>query len=531
MLDVEFYGHACILLTHAGVSVATDPWLGDRGAFLGSWWPFPRVDDLDLSSIRSANYIYISHAHLDHFDVPFLQTCENSAIALICDFPHKAFRDRVQALGFADVIELPAGKSVPLEGGIVATAIPADSLYWQDSALLLQVGEHAVWQSNDLKYSMAQAHFIRELTGGGPLLQFGQYSGANWHPMVYDYPHAHKVEIAQRKRANKVNLFLRQAAQTGSKNVIPCAGPPCFLDDALFELNFSRASIFPNQMDLERALEHIPHAFNLIHMLPGDRLTVDDDGTVHPPDNRTALDALFSDLRGYLQQYRADKRTTLERIAAEVPPARAALFEQFQRTFQALVSSSAYFRDKIAMRVCFDISGPCGGRWIVDWRRPKHSVFVDDGAPCGYTLGLSDRHLQLILDGRLGWEDFFLSLRFSASRQPDRYNEHLFSLLKFADPKFTRAQEASFKSIDNTEFFDVDIAGTPCRVQRYCPHAGEDLSKEPIEDGILTCPRHGWRFELPSGRCLQGNHDLRVEKVPSTSAPRVPDHVTSNTGP
>jgi 3-phenylpropionate/trans-cinnamate dioxygenase ferredoxin subunit len=33
-----------------------------------------------------------------------------------------------------------------------------------------------------------------------------------------------------------------------------------------------------------------------------------------------------------------------------------------------------------------------------------------------------------------------------------------------------------------------------------CPHAGWSISAGTIIDGCAVCPRHGWRFDLPTGR-------------------------------
>ena len=40
-------------------------------------------------------------------------------------------------------------------------------------------------------------------------------------------------------------------------------------------------------------------------------------------------------------------------------------------------------------------------------------------------------------------------------------------------------------------------------IQRRCPHLKADLTRfGSVEDGILTCSVHGWKFELATGRCL-----------------------------
>lgn len=36
---------------------------------------------------------------------------------------------------------------------------------------------------------------------------------------------------------------------------------------------------------------------------------------------------------------------------------------------------------------------------------------------------------------------------------------------------------------------------------RTCPHAAADLSGGSLARGRVTCPDHGWKFDLKTGRC------------------------------
>lgn len=44
-------------------------------------------------------------------------------------------------------------------------------------------------------------------------------------------------------------------------------------------------------------------------------------------------------------------------------------------------------------------------------------------------------------------------------------------------------------------------------VENRCPHAGSVLSEGPLEDGVLTCPAHGSRFEVATGERVRGPAD------------------------
>lgn len=59
--------------------------------------------------------------------------------------------------------------------------------------------------------------------------------------------------------------------------------------------------------------------------------------------------------------------------------------------------------------------------------------------------------------------------------------------------------------------------GTYQAIDDTCPHMGASLSGGYIEDGIVTCPWHAWRFRLCDGvwadnpRIKIGSYAVRVE--------------------
>jgi nitrite reductase/ring-hydroxylating ferredoxin subunit len=51
----------------------------------------------------------------------------------------------------------------------------------------------------------------------------------------------------------------------------------------------------------------------------------------------------------------------------------------------------------------------------------------------------------------------------------------------------------------------VAVDGRPRRFRTVCPHRGGPLDAAPVEpDGCLTCPWHGYRFDLRTGRSADG---------------------------
>jgi len=63
----------------------------------------------------------------------------------------------------------------------------------------------------------------------------------------------------------------------------------------------------------------------------------------------------------------------------------------------------------------------------------------------------------------------------------------------------------------------MNVGGELFALDGICPHQGGPLGKGNLEGPIVTCPWHGWQFDVRSGRhCLsasivQPRFELRVE--------------------
>lgn len=51
------------------------------------------------------------------------------------------------------------------------------------------------------------------------------------------------------------------------------------------------------------------------------------------------------------------------------------------------------------------------------------------------------------------------------------------------------------------EILLVNVKGKISVVENECPHQGSPLSAAIVKDGYISCPRHGYRFNLSDGRC------------------------------
>jgi UDP-MurNAc hydroxylase len=511
-------GHAGLYVETGSVSVLCDPWF--TPAYFASWFPFPDNAGVDPAAIGSPTYLYISHLHRDHFDPAYLaRHVSKDAVVLLPDFPIDEMRGEMEALGFHRFVQTTNGVAVDLDGigvTIHAATTPADGPLG-DSALSIDDGAVRVLDQND-------CHLPDTSAVGHHDLHLLQFSGAIWYPMVYRYDPATMAQLGREKRANQLSRATRYIQAIGARAVVPFAGPPAFLDDALFGLNDfggDPANIFLDQSEYISYLAE-RDITNTHLMGPGSTATVTvDDITVSHPDGRETLESAFVDKKAYLEAYRERRRPEFEAVMAACPTTGPAVTPALAGWFEPLLAR--------APRLCAAMGGPV----LLDLG--EEQVLIDPatatvrpwaGETWGHLFAMEARLVRSLIDRRSDdWiNDLFLSCRFQAERH-GQYNGAVFQFFKCLSPSRIDYLEASLvpvrRSGERIAKGAQAAEGETWRfgdyvVQRRCPHLGGDLARFGDSDGsVLTCTLHGWRFDLATGRCLNADGEsLQRELVP-----------------
>lgn len=58
--------------------------------------------------------------------------------------------------------------------------------------------------------------------------------------------------------------------------------------------------------------------------------------------------------------------------------------------------------------------------------------------------------------------------------------------------------------VNDTDILFANVGGMIYAISNICTHMGGQLHKNPMEDGIVTCPRHGAQFDVRSGKSVRG---------------------------
>jgi 3-phenylpropionate/trans-cinnamate dioxygenase ferredoxin subunit len=55
---------------------------------------------------------------------------------------------------------------------------------------------------------------------------------------------------------------------------------------------------------------------------------------------------------------------------------------------------------------------------------------------------------------------------------------------------------------DGKEILVMNLGGSFYAISHKCTHMGGNLSEGTLQDGIVTCPRHGAKFDVKTGRAV-----------------------------
>lgn len=510
-MRVTFLGHVGMFVETDGGSVLCDPWF--TPAYFGSWFPFPRNDTLDVTPFVSPDYLYISHLHHDHYDPAWLaDNVDKRAKVLLPAFRLDHLERALRDVGFTEFVRTDHAEPVRLPGGldvvILAMTAPADGPAG-DSALILRDSSGALLDQND-----ARPRDLVELGSFGPYdAHFTQFSGAIWYPMVYDFPPEEMRALGIRKREDQIERAVHYLREMDAPHRFPVAGPPCFLDDDLFQFNDLEddpANIFPDQPFFLAEMER--EGLRGGHLLvPGTVATIaHGECTIEQPTGDAAPEAVFADKRAYLERYHADWADWLTAERASWPRGRYDIVAELAAWFEPVLEVAPYTRRGVGGGVLLHtddvgvlVDFPAGR--VREWQGEPvvHRIDVDGAL----VESLIERHVE-------DWvNQLFLSCRFRAHREGS-YNEYVYTFFKCLSLERMAYCEGYYSSLAEPD--DEMFRCGDFMVQKRCPHLRADLERfGTVTDGVLECKVHHWRFELGTGRCLTSDDDEhRLRTVP-----------------
>jgi UDP-MurNAc hydroxylase len=304
--------------------------------------------------------------------------------------------------------------------------------------------------------------------------------------------------------------------------VFPIAGPPCFLDDELWQFNDifgDEGNIFPDQQAFLDHYEGLGRKNGVI-LLPGStaEITADDCVTTHPVDD---VRGWFENKEQHLIEYRDRQRPVIEAAKATWRHPEIDVLAGMKAKIEPLLDESIYLATGVGGPVRFDLvrDDETVESIVVDFPGKEVRAYADEKVRYRFRTERALIEHLLYID-EVDWvNSLFLSCRFSAARI-GQYNEFVYAFFKCLSEERIQYAEGWYAE-QKPDAEDVRLGDWV--VQRRCPHLKADLTRFGIVDGdTLTCQLHGWKFDLSSGRCLTSvGHEIRSSRA-ERSEPATP---------
>jgi hypothetical protein len=142
-MDLTSLGHASWLIEAAGLRVLCDPLL-ERDHYRGVFEVTP-PRRLRAALLRP-DFILVSHAHPDHFDIPSLAKLARLDPESVVVTPDPLVAETARALGFVTVHQVPPGQRIELDGLALVTT---ESLAPDEWGVMIASEDGVVWNQVD----------------------------------------------------------------------------------------------------------------------------------------------------------------------------------------------------------------------------------------------------------------------------------------------------------------------------------------------------------------------------------------------
>lgn len=493
---VTFLGHAGLDVRLGAARVVCDPWLSNRGAYLGGWHQFPDNSRLAAADLHDTPVLFIGSPRPDHLDVDTLQAFPKTVQVIVPALPTRRLIERLQQLGFGSVVELGDWQPFDLGGGAQLTVVGSSNKAALAATAIFELDGQAVVHQSDC---VLDAEALARLAAKRPALHVVQFSGPAYFPAAYDFPPDRMEAEIEKELAIRAASFYGAVSGVAAARVVPVGGP-CFLDGRNFQAAGER--LLPDaEAVLARTARERPELAERMHVLdPGDVAAQDEGGAWQFPTRRTDTDGA-----NRLEEQRRARRPVAEGLLSELRASAEAveikdLRSQLRDLFQ--------FEDMTwDLGLLLEVRATGGPSMWIDFRKKPYRFLTECEEAASHVLTVDAAWVSLVLQEKLSWHELLLAglVSLHAESASDKLMAHfdlrhdaaLFELVRWANPALITLQDEQMEYV----------------CQRFCPHRGRDLEYAVIERGVLTCTAHGWRFDLrKGGKCLWGGDAPLVVK-------------------
>lgn len=405
-LEVTMIGHACLRITGRFGTLLCDPWFLNEPIFDCTTWRFPAAVVPPDELTRDLHYLFITHAHEDHFHIPSLDHLPRDVQVLLPEYDHhpglraQTIERTLRALGFSRIRKLRSWETFELAQGVPLTVIPAAKTRthdWENAGFVI---DHPGCRLINMNDNIGDAELYAEVHARWPHFDIGfvQAGGVSMFPGCYRMP---LEEMRAAALSRQFNPAYQKAMVDGLSldRIVPFAADFCWLDDRYFHCNWAnRGTPLVFQEWIQR--DYPPNQPEVVVMYPSDTWSVPTGLTRHHPE---------IDWANYLDEIAKVKTRFADKVAA----ARAFVEASDQSD---LAARSRAYTDNINRWICQEyidfsgrfrlvIEGPDAGFSFVLKASPATGFAIDwdDHDPVDQSLYIPQAVWAGVIGGRLVW--------------------------------------------------------------------------------------------------------------------------------
>jgi UDP-MurNAc hydroxylase len=349
-MEFRIVSHACLDITAGGKRLVIDPWLNEP-TYWSSWWHCP--PPVFGADIFSADYVYITHWHFDHFDPKTLRKFQKTTTAVVPKFPISGLKQQLAELGFERIVELRHGERMKLGDDFWLTSYQIS--FQDDSVAVVEAGSTVLFDLNDAKPLPSTWRAFRAKY---PNVDFMLRS----HSPAWSYPTRYTFEDpADRLPVDArtyMEAFVAAAQQLRPRYAVPFASGICHLHHEVRDENRFLVSAPEMRAYFEANAARVPQTA-LVVMPVGSRWC--SESGFELTDNVVEDIAAYADQRAQAESERLEKSYRSEET-------KEISFADFSTYFAKFFRATRLLRPLIRKtRWVFTIENPQTEYWCVDF--------------------------------------------------------------------------------------------------------------------------------------------------------------------
>ena len=223
-MKIKYINNASIFLEGNHTKVLFDPWYTFDNHSDSNYYNFPecRYSKKEIADLKP-DFIYISHAHPDHFDEISLNLFGKDIPIIIADMSNPYLLRSLNNIGFHNIL-FSKNNRVEMNNNDFCYLEPAETSPEVDSISFFQLDDYKILNVNDNIENFAQAERIAKKFGSIDLACL-PYTGFGPYPMSYDsLDREQKMSAHKQKVIKAQDNFVEYIQKIRPNYVVPFAG-------------------------------------------------------------------------------------------------------------------------------------------------------------------------------------------------------------------------------------------------------------------------------------------------------------------